>query len=74
MIKRMIWMGFGAILGASSWAYANKRVRGVVDRYAPAEVRDRLAGRARGVGGTVKSALVEGRDAMAAKERELRGS
>lgn len=66
MIRRLFWMSFGAILGASSWAYANKRVQRMVDRYAPAEVRNRFSDK-------VKAAVAEGKDAMAAKERELRG-
>ncbi len=72
MIKRLVWMGFGAVLGASGWSYTNRRVKAVVDRYAPEEVRNRLADRARAAGTGVKAALDEGRAAMADKERELR--
>ena len=66
MFRRVFWMAIGATLGASSWAYANKRVRRTIERYAPPEVRDRLATK-------FKTAVAEGREAMAAKERELRG-
>ncbi len=72
MIKRLVWMGFGAVMGVTGWSYTNRRVKAAVDRYAPAEVRDRLAERARGVANGVKVAVDEGRTAMAAKEAELR--
>jgi len=72
MIRRFVWMGFGAAMGATGWSYANRRVRAVVDRYAPVEVRERMANRVQAASTTVKGAFDEGRAAMAAKERELR--
>lgn len=72
MIRRFIWLGVGAVMGASGWSYTNRRVKAVVDRYAPEEVRQRFADRARSAGAGVKAAVDEGRSAMAAKEAELR--
>ena len=73
MIKRIIWMGFGAVIGASGSYWANRRVRQVVDRYAPAEVRERITSRVRNATGHIRTAVSDGRDAMREREAELRG-
>ena len=65
MIKRATWLMFGFVLGlTSSWALM-RRVRRVALRYAPTDVVDRLSG-------NVRAAVSEGRDAMRARETELK--
>jgi hypothetical protein len=73
MIKRVIWLGMGAVIGASGSVWANRRVRRMVDRYAPVEVRHRIEDRVRTASGHVRSAVHDGRDAMREREAELRG-
>jgi hypothetical protein len=65
VIKRLFWLVAGFVLGlGSSWAVM-RRVRRVAQRYAPADVVDRW-------GGTMRAAVTEGRDAMRARESELK--
>lgn len=67
MFRRFFWLALGFALGAtSSWALS-RRVKRVADRYVPSEIRDRWAG-------TVKAAVGEGREAMRAREAELKGN
>jgi hypothetical protein len=66
MIKRLFWllvgMGFG--FGMSFWVVRALRQR--VERYSPPALL-------RGLADDVRAAAREGRDAMRARERELRG-
>ncbi len=67
MFRRFFWLVLGFVLGAgSSWAFS-RRVRRVAQRYVPAEVADRWSG-------TMRAAVTEGRDAMRAREAELKRS
>lgn len=72
MFKRVIWLGAGyaAGLGTSYWAY--RKVQRTVQRYAPVEVASRTRDSARDLGRNVRAAMAEGRDAMRAREVELR--
>ncbi|MDG2263086.1 MAG: hypothetical protein P8N50_12190 [Actinomycetota bacterium] len=73
MIKRLIWLGVGAAIGASGSYLANRRVREIVERYAPEEVRHRVQDRVRTAGGHVGTALSDGRVAMREREAQLKG-
>ncbi len=65
MIKRLFWLIVGFALGlGSSWTVM-RRVRRVAQRYAPTDVVDRW-------GGTMRAAVTVGRDAMRARESELK--
>ncbi len=66
MIKRLVWLVIGFLLGlGSSWTVF-RRMRRVAVRLAPPEVVDRWSG-------TMRAAVNEGRDAMRAREAALRG-
>lgn len=71
MFRRLFWLIVGMGIGAGGSVWANRRVRRVLDRYAPEEVRSRLESRIRSVGDEVRSAVAEGRDAMREREAEL---
>lgn len=65
MFKRLFWLVVGFALGlGSSWA-VTRRLRRIAARYAPAEVVDRW-------GSSLRAAVAEGRDAMRAREAELK--
>jgi hypothetical protein len=67
VIKRLIWLVVGFLLGlGSSWTVM-RRVRRVAERLAPADVVDRWSG-------SVRAAVNEGRDAMRAREASFKGS
>lgn len=67
MFKRLFWLIFGFLLGiGSSWA-VTRRVRRIVQRYAPVDVVDRWSD-------NVRSAVSEGRTAMRTRETELNSS
>lgn len=77
--KRTFWTSVGYGAGLASSVYVQRRVRKVVRRVAPAEVRQvaatrssAIAGKARNAGDNVVGALREGRAAMRATERDLR--
>jgi hypothetical protein len=65
VFKRLFWLVVGFVLGlGSSWA-VTRRLRRIAARYAPAEVVDRW-------GSSFRAAVAEGRDAMRAREAELK--
>jgi hypothetical protein len=67
VIKRLVWLTIGVLLGlGSSWAVM-RRVRRVASRYVPAEVADRWSG-------TMRAALDEGRSAMRDREEQLKAT
>ena len=67
MIKRLVWLIIGFLLGlGSSWTVM-RRVRRVAVRFAPSDVVDRW-------GDNVRAAAREGRDAMRAREAAFKGS
>ena len=66
MIKRLVWLIIGFLLGiGSSWTVM-RRMRRVALRFAPPDVVDRWSG-------SVRAAVSEGRDAMRAREASLKG-
>jgi hypothetical protein len=66
VIKRVLWLCIGFLLGiGSSWTVM-RRMRRVASRFAPPEVVDRWSG-------NVRAAVHEGRDAMRAREAALKG-
>lgn len=81
MFKRLTWMGVGLVagFGASKWVEHKARQR--LARYIPggrltleagAELRDRARQAATGTLADLRSAVAEGRDAMAVRQAELR--
>jgi hypothetical protein len=67
VIKRLVWLIIGFLLGlGSSWTVM-RRVRRVAVRLAPADVVDRW-------GDNVRAAVHAGRDAMRAREAAFKGS
>ena len=71
MVKRLVWLVVGMVLGAASSWRINRAVQRIVRRYAPDEVVARgrqMAGRARA---EVAAAAEEGRRAMRRREAEL---
>ena len=67
MIKRLVWLIIGFLLGlGSSWSVM-RRVRRVAVRLAPADVVDRWSD-------NVRAAVSEGRDAMRAREADFKAS
>jgi len=67
VIKRFVWLVIGFLLGlASSWTVM-RRVRRVAVRLAPPDVVDRWSG-------SVRAAVLEGRDAKRAREVAFKGS
>ena len=79
MPKRTFWTTVGYGAGIATSLYVQRRVRRVVQRVAPAEVRGTVGARsgevverARRLGATLRVAATEGRAAMRAAEAELR--
>lgn len=74
MFKRAFWatVGYGAGLGTSYWAY--RKARAAAQRYVPTEVASRVGDYTSGLGRDVRAAVSEGREAMTAREEELRVS
>ncbi len=67
VIKRLVWLVIGFLLGlGSSWTVM-RRLRRVAVRLAPADVVDRWSD-------NVRAAVNEGRDAMRAREASFKGS
>jgi hypothetical protein len=76
MIKRVTWFVSGVAAGAAGAGYAKRKVRRTVQRtaaqLAPATIAKQAAGKVRQRGRHVADAVREGREAMRARELELR--
>ena len=66
LFRRLFVLILGFALGWASSVALTRRVRRVAQRYAPAEMRDRFRN-------NMRAAVDEGRDAMRAREAELKG-
>ena len=71
-MRRLFWMGVGAVAGASGTIWAERKVRSQLDALAPDHLVVTAGNRARDAGRSVLDALAEGRDAMREREHELR--
>lgn len=72
MPKRTFWFVTGTAAGLGSSLWVQRRVRTAVERYVPETLQERAADAARRVGPAVRDAVTEGRDAMRAREAEMR--
>lgn len=74
MFKRVTWFALGAASGFGVAVYGYVRARESADKLAPDRVADTMVGAARAVGGTVRDAVLESREAIREVEAELRAT
>lgn len=72
-MKRLFWLGVGAVAGASGTVWAERKVRTQIEALQPEHLAVAAGNRAISVGRTVVDAVLDGRDAMRDREFELRG-
>ncbi len=72
MPKRTFWFVTGTAAGLGSSLWVQRRVRTAVERYVPDKVQERAADAARRVAPAVRDAVSEGREAMKAREAEMK--
>lgn len=73
-MRRLFWLGVGAVAGASGTVWAERKVRSRLDQLAPDHLVLSAGNKARDVGRSVVDAVAEGRGAMREREDELRRS
>ena len=82
MFKRLRWLSIGAVLGVWAYLWARERARAAAKGFGPKLAAKAVQGaegsrsaayeKGRELGARLRDALREGREAMAAKEAELR--
>jgi hypothetical protein len=72
MFRRLFWLIMGASFGFGVSFWMTRFVRETVQRYSPEQVSADLAGALRGLGGDLRAAVAEGREAMHEREAEIR--
>jgi uncharacterized protein YqfA (UPF0365 family) len=72
MPKRTFYFVAGTAAGLGSSLWVQRRVRTAVERYVPEKVQERAAEAAKKVAPAVREAMTEGREAMRAREDEMR--
>lgn len=72
MPRRTFYFVAGTAAGLGSSLWVQRRVRLAVERYVPEKVQERAAEAAKRVAPAVRDAVTEGRDAMRAREDEMR--
>lgn len=72
MLRRIFWFAVGIGFGAGLSWWATRALRRTAERYAPDRVAGELSKSLGRMGADLKAALAEGREAMQARERELR--
>jgi hypothetical protein len=72
VFKRLFWLVVGAGFGFGVSFWLMRFVRETVARYTPERVSADLAGALRQLGGDIRAAVAEGREAMREREAELR--
>jgi len=70
MFKRTFWFGVGSVVGLGSSVYVQRRVKQVAAKV-PDRVQRQVTRTAKRVGGDLRGAVTEGRQAMADREEEL---
>ncbi|MEI2697996.1 MAG: hypothetical protein V9E94_06515 [Microthrixaceae bacterium] len=71
-MRRLFWLGVGAVAGASGTIWAEHKVRARMEQLGPEHLFVSAGNKARGVGRSVVDAVAEGRGAMRDREAELR--
>lgn len=72
-MKRLFWLGVGAVAGASGTVWAERKVRTQIEALQPEHLAVAVGNKAISAGRTVVEAVLDGRDAMRDREFELRG-
>jgi len=72
MFRRLFWLVIGAGFGFGVSFWVMRFVRETAARYAPERVSADLAEAVKGLGGDLRAAVAEGREAMREREAELR--
>ncbi len=72
MFRRLFWLVMGAAFGFGASFWIMRFVRETAARYTPERVSADLAGAIKGLGGDLRAAVAEGREAMREREAELR--
>ena len=72
MMKRVSWFVGGAVAGVAGAGYAKRKVKETAAQLAPTNVAKAAVAKVRHRGADVADAVREGREAMRAKETELR--
>ncbi len=73
-MRRLFWLGVGAVAGASGTMWAERKVRSRLEMLGPDHLVVSAGNKARDVGRSVADAVAEGRGAMREREAELRSS
>jgi hypothetical protein len=72
VFRRLFWLCVGAGFGFGSSFWLMRFVRETAARYAPPRVSAELSGAIKGLGSDLRVAVADGREAMRAREAELR--
>ena len=72
MIKRLLWLASGALMGFTSSFWVGRWIRRRVERVMPERLVRDTASAARRVGADLKAAASEAREAMKEREAALR--
>ena len=71
-MKRLFWMGVGAVAGVSGTVWAERKVKAQLDALQPDALVVTAGNKAKAVGRSVVDAVVDGRGAMREREAELK--
>ncbi len=72
-MKRLFWLGVGAVAGASGTIWAERKVRTQIEALQPEHLAVAAGHRAVAAGRQLVDAVLDGRDAMRSRELELHG-
>jgi hypothetical protein len=72
VFRRLFWLIMGAGFGFGMSFWLTRFVKETAARYAPERVSADLAGAIKGLGGDLRAAVAEGREAMREREAQLR--
>jgi hypothetical protein len=72
VLKRLLWLGIGASLGFGGSWWLTRTIKQKLEKLLPARVKETMATKARSVGGDVRAAIADGRQAMHEREDHLR--
>jgi hypothetical protein len=72
MFKRLFWLGIGATVGFGTSWWITRMVKQKIEQLTPTRLTEGVANKARSMGGDVRAAVAEGRQAMHEQEGILR--
>lgn len=74
MFKRLLWLVIGIAFGFGCSWWITRTIRRTIEQLTPEHMAQNMAGMVHGLGGRLREAVAEGREAMVERELDIRAA